>query len=299
VGTANITFIGKDRLEPDHRRFNQVDVDFFNSAAGMAKVKARLERTNHNYEIVITTLAPAGDTRFFGPQSTKYIKEEIAPNVPNLIAPNKLTWIFAHNVTSQHVPLTAWMMAHRFGHMTFFNRDETGVEHVDKIVMTTFALGLQQMCDYDIGDKYHIMSNDDEPACAVSRLLMTMRTARTCNMPSSIDSAAEMLAQFLLTGKVTFLRYADWKARRELIAAYFEQREPGCLRVFKEGEYIPHHLKTSVNRKIMKSIDKFIDHVANRFCVSQIDEYIAATEAAVNAALAEYVELQKGKAFIW
>lgn len=299
MGTANITFIGKEEMVPSSRRFNQVDVDLFNSEAGMAKVKARLERTNHNFEIVITTKPPAFESRFFGAPAVKHIKEEIAPIVPNLVAPDKFTWIFAQNISGQHIPLTAWMMAHRFSHMTFFNRNMSNVANVDDVVLNTLAMGLQQMCDYDMGEKYDIMSNEDTPVCAITRLLMTMRTARTCTLSSSADSAAEMFAQYLLTGKVTFLRYEDWKARRALIADVWEKKEPGCLRVFLESDYYPHHLEQSRYRKIMKQIDKFIDHVANRYSISQINEYIAATEAALNATLAEYVILQKGKAFIW
>lgn len=304
MGTVNFSFMGWDNLVPESRRFNQMDVDFFNSKMGLAKAKARLEQTKHNYEIVFTTLPPVGNSQFFGDPSVKYINEVIKPAVPNLIAPNKFTWIFAQNSSGNHMPLTAWMMAHRFGHMTFFNRGDRSsdvgyVEHVDAVVMAVFAMGLQQMCDYDIGDHYHIMSNDDEPACALSRLLMTMRTARTCNLSTSADSASEMLAQYLLTGKVTFLRYAGWKERRDKIAAHYEAREPGYLREFKEGAYVPSYVQNSLYRKVMKQIDKFIDHVANRLSISQIDEYIAATEAMVNVAFAEYVELQKGKAFIW
>lgn len=136
---------------------------------------------------------------------------EIAPNINR----DAINVIFTNNKGDERYPMTAWIIAHRLGHVFYANRTdfrrynlwteaETAVETFTKEMLTYFGIaapnGRSRYGGFTAGfDNRNYLKMAQHLYQAVG----TMKSARDGNLRNAHEFLHEMLAQFLTTGKVT------------------------------------------------------------------------------------------------
>jgi predicted transcriptional regulator len=120
----------------------------------------------------------------------------------------KITAMMFHNEGSERVGLTPWIVAHRIAHM-FLERNDRPANESIRYMLFELQQHLNDLFTYlsrqpAFGHLKQLNSNDD--ILDMARTISTFRSARTGNLRDSGEYGVELLAQFILKGKVTFSR---------------------------------------------------------------------------------------------
>lgn len=118
----------------------------------------------------------------------------------------KITVVYTNNATGQYFPLTPWIMAHRMAHALQTKHDYWPHER-------GFWKAISSVGD-EVGLHIHIGNSALNPVnqegTKLAAAMMTMKSARRGVIRNDLDFYGEIVAQFLLTGRVRFARFADW-----------------------------------------------------------------------------------------
>jgi hypothetical protein len=130
-----------------------------------------------------------------------------------LIKPSEINIIFTNNKGSERVPLTGWVMAHRFGHAlqasharanAAYYWGEAGREltHYMFELMKVYHIGRP---NWQLGRAkgfYDLATIT--PLRGLMHAIGTFRSARDKNIRNPLEFLYETFAQFVFTGKITF-----------------------------------------------------------------------------------------------
>lgn len=192
----------RERVSPFRgEQYCMIDYPLLNNAKAVAKISQQLAKSPHRFAFyVIFSLGKK--------YSTAELNSEA--NQPNWLAErgydldDNINVIYTNNATSttNYRPMTAWTLIHRIAHAATvsFRWDESW-----------FWNPLNEMKSF-IYDVPRVVVK--EPCCSIfdgsdvdkrfSYGLLTMRSSRERNLQNVADVPAELLAQYVLTGKVTF-----------------------------------------------------------------------------------------------
>jgi hypothetical protein len=123
----------------------------------------------------------------------KNIGIEVQPN------PNSISVIFTNNTGTEKIPMTAWALAHRLGHAI---RRTPDWEHFRKEVFHDFAVILRDV--YQAHNTWSPYGEDEKLFRDLFHAVGTMKSTRDRNLVSAYEFLYEMLAQYILTGKIRF-----------------------------------------------------------------------------------------------
>lgn len=172
-------------------------LDLFQNQKGMDRIRKAFEKTNENFRFHII------------PRYRNYCDLKRAVRAD----PDAITVIFSNNVAYDHHPLTAWMLAHRISHAI----QTKGIMKFQSLI-EEFLNELIDIYNYTESDRIHLTGKGIEitPTSLISVLpfekfinsLLTMKSARNevIGQRFGIDCFGELLAQYIITGKVRFNR---------------------------------------------------------------------------------------------
>lgn len=128
------------------------------------------------------------------------------------ITPNDdhITLIFTNNKGDEKVPLTPWVMAHRFGHA--FSRDQVrrnGSDYMWKQTALTAHNLFSEVARIAYGMKLenNIYSfRDRKIKKHLAQALGTFKSARDQNIRNEAEFTNEIIAQYIINGKITLNR---------------------------------------------------------------------------------------------
>ena len=169
-----------------------------------ANVKRVWERTPYDFKIYfINKDAPAigPGTGVFDPkvaiQKHPELEYSFKPN------PNGISLVYFTNFSNDNMPLTPWMLAHRFTHSMIpligSNSDGTTLQKALTKFMTDFVdEAWTQVYNNRYGGSFPV------DKFAIVNAIMTTRAARENKILNEFDMVAECMAQYLITGKIRF-----------------------------------------------------------------------------------------------
>ena len=193
-----------------------VDRALVTSPAGIAKIKAQWARTPVPFDIYMVNRRSVNQSKFFeqGAVPLSFVRNQMKLG-PNLIPDprsNAITILFTNNEGAERVMMTGWTMAHRFGHA--LNASQPRLASWE-----WFLTHLRQLFDALLKDVY----GDDQPRqdsarfglsfgrsgstslnllTRAAKMLGTMRSARAGTLRDWGEFGYELLAQYLLTGRI-------------------------------------------------------------------------------------------------
>lgn len=123
----------------------------------------------------------------------------------------KITAILLQNEGGARVGLTPWMVGHRLAHCFFENNSREVNSALQSTAMmctravSTFFMALSKYFRaYDI----EVPDGSEEAVAFIAKHVSTFRSGRTGNLRNSGEFLVELLASYIMTGKVEFRR--DW-----------------------------------------------------------------------------------------
>jgi hypothetical protein len=159
---------------------------------GAVKAEKLWEKSKGNFKLIfindpsftIPHIAPIGGGRLESREIEKIAEFFKKHNQEFQTNQNEITVIYTRN-DFQSKPMTAWIMAHRFGHMISYY-----IEEIIKEIKFTFYMNF-------IADKCNIKVD------SLQYKLATMKSAREGQLTNIGELYHEFMAQYLITGKVT------------------------------------------------------------------------------------------------
>ena len=178
---------------------------------GRAKIFKAFEKTPFlfNFYLIADTEHLVKVFNKHGLNVTEEQFEELTGRLPD---PNAISFIIGSNFTNKnnYVPLTGWMLAHRLIHAPQIKKQLHTAEigklfftSVNKLLLNPQTKEAKVYKKY--GSEFLDIANANYES-SIYRLIFSMLTMRSARMKklSPLDIFPELIAQFLITGKVTF-----------------------------------------------------------------------------------------------
>lgn len=203
------------------------------SSSGRAKILSSFNKTPFDFRFKIHPLANNKammglDHEFF--KAAELEQQQEAPNSIQLIYCNNITGI------SNYMPFTAWMLAHRIGHLNLIYRPNQAIGrrlengHVFQVVRECMIEYCQLASDgqprqyrYEIETGKARQAEFESPPeeCDMYpdawrptlMVLQNTRCARKIALNNTADCFSELIAQYIITGKISLLPVSEWAQR--------------------------------------------------------------------------------------
>jgi hypothetical protein len=252
---------------------SEQDLAAVQSVSGHNKIVQAFEKTPFEFRFVF---APNWNPDQTAAYSARLHEEQ------KRVAPNSITVMYTNNFTSErnYMPFTAWIMAHRIGHINLKNHGVYSNQRVFT-AFREFAIALNMGSMFGCGYPVSHSCADDAPGLRyLAMFLLTTRAARNGNILLPADSFGEIVAQFIITGGVKLLRADQLLERIEMLSG----PEP------TKHEYMTslalHYLGEGLRRSI------------SRIGKERVQVLIDALAAEVNMGVHDYLQSMVGKV-VW
>jgi hypothetical protein len=201
--------------------YNSQDRKLLNNPKAIKKIQAAWKFPEEvDYNVVLVNNPEANrhmEVGLVGDQNSAqdWLVKNMPKNAPDIIAAlrgDQVNIIYTNNKGAERVPMTGWIMAHRFGHAIFARQYGKQSSHYYDESAQTLARYLD-----DLAKQYGISSDDGVGRgdrnlkallSASTRNLMTaictFKSARDGNLRNTFEALHELLSQYIFTGKLTF-----------------------------------------------------------------------------------------------
>ncbi len=155
-----------------------------------------------------------------GEVSTEWLEKNMPKTLPQLkLRDDAVNIIYTNNKGSERVPMTSWIMAHRFGHAIdrYNNSVQYDFTEIRNTVLRTVSNILEEYYgikdipyDKDKLPRFSYMNrhkthpDTERILIAFYQIIGKMRSARSKNLRNENEFVHELLAQYIITGHVTF-----------------------------------------------------------------------------------------------
>jgi tRNA nucleotidyltransferase/poly(A) polymerase len=193
--------------------FGDVDRKILTSPRGVEKIKRQWEKTPFDFDMYLVNDPRVNKSQFreVGLVDMSFVRDNMKLTADEIPDPdgNTITIIYTSNTGAERYMSSGWILAHRLGHALARGKGfpaEKWQEFI-KDLRKRIADILKEVYGIDVyGKTYDFQGNAgrDKILKYVAQQLGTMKSARDNKMRNWYEFAYELLAQYLLTGKITF-----------------------------------------------------------------------------------------------
>lgn len=195
-----------------HSYTSKVDRALIKNPVHVQKVKDFFKNTEKNFDFYFVNTKEARHYTEVGKVTPEFIFDQLNIKPTQLangrIERDNITVFFTNNKGDEKVPMTAWMIAHRFAHVVareYHFKDELFKWTTDKLneILENFSTHLTRG-KYSQGygdDSYRSYRKAIELLC---NQIGTFKSARDFNLRNPFEFHCELLAQYLKTGEAKF-----------------------------------------------------------------------------------------------
>lgn len=200
---------------PDAKRaygYNRQDVGILTSPAAVNKIHRRWSNSKNEFDFYFLRSSKAYKHIEVGEVTPEWVKNNLDVDIQP--REGAITVIFTQNMGAEKIPMTAWTIAHRLGHAV--RRDENFERYLTKEVERDFRELLREVYGIDRRKSYHSYGygggygyefdprRDEKELKAFAHAVGTMRSARQSNLRNFYEFIFELVAQWIITGKIKF-----------------------------------------------------------------------------------------------
>lgn len=225
------------------------------------------EKTPYNFEIILLKKAGAQEYIQHGDVSSEFLKKhfdlEISPEQ------DKIKIIYTNNLGINKIPATPWTLAHRFGHTLFTSskKNSDGLfKEYEGIVKEFLIYVLSYVYNQGEYKTTHFIKNygtrmsiEDKKSNAILKRLInqlgTFRSARENKVLNLYEFLFELIAQYLITGKITLNKNLP-----DLLVTKYNWGKPSGYR--KNPKYPDETIERDFN-KFELEIENSIEYILN------------------------------------
>jgi hypothetical protein len=198
-----------------------------NNPKAVEKIKAKWAKTPHNYNMYFVNSPEANRNSEIGMVDQEWLEQ----NMPKALSefqyqPNAINILFNSNKGDEKVPMTAWIIAHRFGHAISrygkYNfttgQSQRQVYHFTEVrnIIFRYMNNILENYGVKVGNseerhnnsgrygEHQKKANTDKILKYFFQNIGTMRSAREAALRNEFEFTLELLAQYMLTGKIKF-----------------------------------------------------------------------------------------------
>jgi len=193
--------------------FGDVDRKILTSPRGVEKIKRQWEKTPFDFDMYLVNDPRVNKSQFreVGLVDMSFVRDNMKLTADEIPDPdgNTITIIYTSNTGAERYMSSGWILAHRLGHALARGRGFPAEKWQEFIgdLRKRIADILKEVYGIDVyGKTYDFQGNAgrDKILKYVAQQLGTMKSARDNKMRNWYEFAYELLAQYLLTGKITF-----------------------------------------------------------------------------------------------
>lgn len=175
------------------------------------KIKDKFANTNQTFDMYFVNSKEGRIHKEVGEVTENFIRNELKLDTP--INRNNITVFYTNNTGDQGVMMTAWIVAHRFGHVVRRLQGWIGLcNSVNGIIQRTMKDVYKKDMPLDrkngnLGDNYYNSGDNSTNGKILKnfyQIIATFKSARDKKIRNQYEFMYELLAQYITTGKVTF-----------------------------------------------------------------------------------------------
>lgn len=239
--------------------FRDDDRKLLTNPRAVEKITKQWENTPFDFDIYMVNLPRVNkpEIKEKGEVNMEYVRNTLKLS-PEEIPDNdgsRITVIFVGNSGAEKVPMTGWMIAHRFAHsisrdfsksseFSYFTRELTS--HLGNII--------HQIYNYDIGNSLKYYDNNKLDAKHFFNAIGTMASARNKKIVRPYEFTYELIAQWLLTGSVKLqfpqgvrTKKGFYRADQETLNIYSRDLDQGEI-----NDFINQHIEALIGKFVGK-----------------------------------------------
>jgi hypothetical protein len=186
---------------------------------GIEKITAKWAKSQEQFNTFICRSSNCFKYIEVGQVDEDFVREKLGlkivpnPTQPDEIKvdPNAITYIVTNNRGADRIPLTAWTLAHRFGHAIaatgrMSRKPMPAFEYFTNELMRDLRMIIEQAYGENVRFQYGSPADANQArmmqkvCCAIG----TMKSARDGTLRNIFEFAYELIAQYIITGKITF-----------------------------------------------------------------------------------------------
>ena len=203
VPLSDTQFIGKWGDKDPKYGYKKSDIGILTQPNIKEKLKKSWSNSKYDFDLYFVKSFKAMQHVELGERSKEWVKE----NLDLDLTPKEdhITIIFTQNKATPHMPMTPWIIAHRISHAVRQNR--IFEEYITRELKKDFSLLLKDI--YGIEDNsrnhdYPLRNKYNKDMKALAQEIGSFRSARKKEIRNFYEFAHEMIAQWIITGKVEF-----------------------------------------------------------------------------------------------
>ena len=194
---------------------HEQDRKLLTNPKAIRKITAQWERTPVDFNVYLVNNPDGRKWGEVGAVDQEWVEKNLPNTAPFFeYKPNAVNILFMNNTGDERVPFTGWIMAHRFGHaISRYSRSYNGGRQFPDFTdarATVFRITSMILNDAygrnvpDDEHKYDRVRENEKLMIGFFEHIGTMRSARTGSIRTEFEFTLELLAQYMLTGRIKF-----------------------------------------------------------------------------------------------
>jgi hypothetical protein len=187
---------------------HRVDRKILTSDKAIQKIKAKWANTEVPFDIFLVNNKEGILQQEVGEVSVPWLQRNMPITLSqigeNNFRSDAVTVIYTNNSGTERVPMTAWIMAHRLGHALFRSDKNPSFQDAMHELESMAKNYLESLYDITITGLNDRWREEGNILNAFFQKIGTMKSARENNLRSDFEFIYELLAQYMITGKITF-----------------------------------------------------------------------------------------------
>lgn len=173
------------------------------------KTQRFLEQTPYDFRLFFSNIPGTGKYSDYGPMDANQLKEIFGDQADQIIngSEDAITVVFVGNKGDAKVPMTPWIMAHRFGHAIQAgvrkNRQWSAWGEAEKHFFTQVNQMLEEYYGKASRESSRFKFDLTPEYNALFNAIGTQRSSRSNEIKRPYEFLHELFAQYLGTGKIT------------------------------------------------------------------------------------------------
>jgi hypothetical protein len=180
--------------------FNKQDTGILENPRAVEKIHRAWSNSKNNFNFYFIRSAKAFKHIEVGEVSHEWVKENLGVDIEPV--DDTITIIFTNNRGAEKIAMTAWAIAHRLGHA--IRRDDIFSRYLTQEIQRDFRELLGEIYGIEKRPSYNNFRGDEKELRALAQTVGTMRSARQGNLRNFFEFTYELVAQWLLTGRIKF-----------------------------------------------------------------------------------------------
>lgn len=187
--------------------YNSQDTGILENPKAVDKIHKHWSNSKYDFDFYFLRTYKGSKHREEGQVSLDWVKENLEIDIKP--KEDHITVIFTNNSGAEKIPMTAWTLAHRLGHA--IRKEKIFEEYFTKQLNKDFNEILKYVYGLDpwSRDNYkqdHFLPyyNENKYKKALFLAVGKMRSTRENNLRTSSEFMFELVAQYIITGKITF-----------------------------------------------------------------------------------------------